>query len=65
MRVGNLDTEGHALATKVTLRHFIAPPNRMINHENIAHFERLDMIADKYEKSKRFFRLFFVFLKFY
>jgi hypothetical protein len=54
--VGNLDTEGHALATKVTLRHFIAPPNRMINHENIAHFERLDMIADKSKKSKRFFR---------
>jgi hypothetical protein len=24
--VGNLNTEGHALATKITLRHFIAPP---------------------------------------
>ena len=24
--VRNLDTEGHALATKITLRHFIAPP---------------------------------------
>ena len=24
--VGNLDTEGHALAAKITLSHFIAPP---------------------------------------
>ena len=24
--VGNLDTKGNALATKITLRHFIAPP---------------------------------------
>ena len=28
--VGNLNTEGHALATKITLRHLIAPPIRMI-----------------------------------
>ena len=26
VRVGNLDTEGHALAAKITLSHFIAPP---------------------------------------
>ena len=25
--VGNLDTEGHALAAKITLSHFIAPPS--------------------------------------
>ena len=24
--MGNLDTKGHALATKITLSHFIAPP---------------------------------------
>ena len=27
VRVGNLDTEGHALAAKITLSHFIAPPS--------------------------------------
>ena len=30
--VGNLNTEGHALATKITLRHFIAPPIWIITH---------------------------------
>ena len=30
VRVRNLDTEGHTLATIITLRHFLAPPN--INH---------------------------------
>ena len=33
----------------------------MINHENIAHFERLDMIPNNYEKSKHFFTYFLFF----
>ena len=28
--MGNLDTKGHALATKITLSHSFAPPIRMI-----------------------------------
>ena len=65
VRVRNLNTKGHTLATIITLSHSFAPPNRMINHENTAHFERLDMIPNKYQKSKHFFTCFFVFLKFY
>ena len=30
--VGNLNTKGHALAAKITLRHLIAPPIRMMTH---------------------------------
>jgi len=35
----------------------------MINHENTAHFERLDMIPNKFQKCKHFFTYFMFFLK--
>ena len=61
VRVRNLNTKGHTLATIITLSHSFAPPNRMINHENIAHFERLDMIPKNSEKCKHFFAYFLFF----
>jgi hypothetical protein len=50
--VGNLDTEGHALATIITLRHFIAPPI-FFNHIRLD--RRLDMISDFAKKCKHYF----------
>ena len=53
--VRDLDSEGHALATIITLRHYIAPPNI---HHSYASLRRLDMIADFNEKCKYFFTIF-------
>ena len=44
--VGDLDTKGYALTTKIALSHFIAPPIRMISSTNYANIRRLDMIPD-------------------
>ena len=44
--VGDLDTKGYALTTKIALSHFIAPPIRMIYSTNYANIRRLDMIPD-------------------
>jgi hypothetical protein len=51
--VGNLNTEGHALAAKITLSHFIAPP--IWNHSYCALHRRLTMITDFAPKCKHFF----------
>ena len=56
--VGDLDTEGYALTTKIALSHFIAPPIRMISSTNYANIRRLDMIPDNPKKSKPFFQKF-------
>jgi hypothetical protein len=58
--VGNLNTKGHALAAKITLRHFIAPPSG--NQSYCALHRRLNMIPDFFKKSKHFFVIFLVFL---
>ena len=52
--VRNLNTKGYALTTKITLRHFIAPPIDVYS-TNYAFHRRLDMIANFFEKSKSFF----------
>ena len=54
--VGNLNTEGHALAAKITLSHFIAPP--IWNHSYCAFHRRLTMITDFAAKCKHFFAFF-------
>ena len=62
--VGYLNTEGHALATIITLRHSTAPPICMINHFKRALCRRLDMITEIDEKCKHFFTKFLTFFKF-
>ena len=55
--VGNLNTKGNALATKITLRHSLHLPSDMILG-SLRPFERLDMITDFLQKSKCFFGFF-------
>ena len=62
--VGNLDTEGYALITKITLSHFIAPPIRMISQQTTPNHRRLDMITNFPEKCKHFFQNFLFFSKY-
>ena len=45
VRVRNLDTKGHTLATKIALSHFIAPPID-VNSTIYAFFRRFDMISN-------------------
>ena len=61
--VGNLNTEGHALATIITLRHTTAPPICKVNQIKISCVinTRLDMIAEFVLKSKSFFTKILVF----
>ena len=63
--VRDLNTEGHALATKITLSHFLAPPIRMITQQTTPIHRRLDMITNFLQKCKLFFEIFFVFFKIY
>ena len=44
--MGDLDTERYALATKITLSHFIAPPIRMNTQQTTPAYRRLDMIPN-------------------
>ena len=60
--VGNLDTEGHALAAKITLSHFIAPP--IWNHLH-APLKALRYDSRLYEKKQAFFCKFFCFFIFW
>ena len=39
--VRDLDTEGYALTTKITFRHFLAPPIRMITQLDYARSQAL------------------------
>ena len=55
----NLDTKGHALTTKITLRHSLHLPSE--NQSNSAVHRRFDMIPNFLKKSKCFFTNFFVF----
>ena len=61
--VGNLNTEGNALATIITLRHTTAPPICKVNQIKISCVinTRLDMIAEILLKSKSFFVFFLLF----
>jgi hypothetical protein len=61
--VGNLNTEGNALATIITLRHTTAPPICKVNQIKISSVinTRLDMIAEFCIKSKSFFAKILVF----
>ena len=59
--VGNLDTEGNALATIITLSHNCTSNPHEMAHQNHAPNRRLDMIADITKKSKSFFGKIFVF----
>ena len=59
--VGNLNTEGHALATIITLRHFIAPPSDFIQTRP---FQALRYDTRLYHKMQAFFYKFFTFFKF-
>ena len=59
--VGNLDTEGNALTTIITLRHSLHLLS--VNTHNFALFGRLNMIAKFAEKSKSFFTFFLFFQK--
>ena len=58
--VGNLDTKGNALTTKITLRHSSAPPIQNNNHSQRP-YRRLDTIPNIGEKCKLFFRFFRIF----
>jgi hypothetical protein len=60
VRVGNLDTKGHALATKITLSHFVCTSYLEINQ--LRPRRRLDMIPDFFIKSKLFFIKILLFL---
>ena len=63
--VRNLDTEGNALATIITLRHSTAPPICIVNRRfSCATNRRLDMIPENAEKCKHFFTNFLTFFKF-
>ena len=52
--VGNLNTKGNTLTTKITLRHSLHLPSELILPYGTP-FGRLDMISDFSQKSKRFF----------
>ena len=58
--VGDLNTESHALATVITLRHSLHLLS-VDGSQNRAISRRLDMITDIFEKSKCFLVIFFVF----
>ena len=58
--VGNLNTEGHALAAKITLSHFIAPP--IWNQFILRPSQALDYDNRLYRKMQA---LFFIFLTFF
>ena len=55
--VGDLDTEGYALATKITLSHLLHLPSGCYS-TNYAFFRRLTMIPDFPGKCKHFFQNF-------
>ena len=55
--VGNLDTEGNALTTIITLRHHCTSYPH-VDSINYAFRRRLNMIADFPQKSKHFFTKF-------
>ena len=61
--VGNLDTEGHALAAKITLSHFIAPPIWIIITVRPSQALRYDNKLSG--KMQALFSKFFVFFKIY
>ena len=60
--VRNLDTEGYALTTKITLSHFIAPPIFSYS-TNYAYSQALRYDTKLSAKLQAFFSNFFVFLK--
>ena len=60
--VGDLNTEGNALATIITLSHSLHLLT-VINHGNHALNRRLNIIADSSEKSKSFFQNFYIIFK--
>ena len=59
--VGNLDTEGHALAAKITLSHFIAPPIWIIIIVRPSQALRYD--TRLFEKKQALFYKFFSFFQ--
>ena len=60
--VGNLDTKGHALAAKITLSHFIAPP--IWNHFILRLSQALEYDNRLYHKMQALFSLFLSFFIF-
>ena len=62
--VGDLDTEGYALTTKITLSHSIAPPIEcLLNKLRLS--QALEYDNKLSPKKQAFFQKFFVFLKIY
>ena len=57
--VGNLNTKGYALATKITLRHSLHLPSGQFV-KLLRQLERLHIIAKIEEKSKSFFHFFLI-----
>lgn len=57
--VGNLNTKGYALATKITLRHSLHLPSGQFV-KLLRQLERLDIIAKIVKKSKYFFHFFLI-----
>ena len=55
--VGDLDTEGYALATKITLSHSLHLPSGCFLNK-LRPYRRLIMIPDFSQKCKHFFRFF-------